>query len=145
MKIFKKQKLTKAIKKAISETNSLIKDKNPKVVDSFFYGAYDIAPQYLVIWYIFKTNDDLTEANKSGLTKIIAENTTKVMIENGYPKQAFIDTEFPITKKISFAGGTKEQQDSLLQKISQRKVCISFTTLQDIDEKAGGDHRMYFQ
>lgn len=144
MNPFKKHKLTKAIKKAISETKNLIKDEDPKLVDSFFYGAYDIAPQHLVIWYLFKTNNDLQEAKNSGLTNIIIQNTTKVMIENGYPKEAFIDTEFPISK-IKFANGTKEQQDSLLRELSHSKFNISFTTLQDIEEKANGDFRMYFQ
>ena len=123
MRILYKHNLTKIIKKAIANTKDLIRDKRPKVVDSLFYGAYDIAPHHLVIWYIFRTNKDLAEANACGLTNIISENTARVMIENGYPKQAFIDTKIPLSK-IKFANGTKEQQKSLLQNFSYVRARI---------------------
>lgn len=57
----------------------------------------------------------------------------------------FEKAEVQGVEKITFANGTQEQVENIMEKILNRKVVIRFTTEQDIDEKANGNYRMYFQ
>ena len=45
----------------------------------------------------------------------------------------------------AFCGGTEEDQQNILNSLTYRKAMISFTTKEDIDNKANGDYHLYFQ
>ena len=60
-------KRNRIIKKAVAKTVSTFTDRTPKIYQHFFYGAFDLAPENLVIWYLFETDDDLDKAQEIGL------------------------------------------------------------------------------
>ncbi len=90
-------------------------DRTPKIYQHFFYGAFDIAPQYLVVWYLFESDMELEAAKASGYCDDLEKETIRNLIDLGYPKEAF------------------------------GRAGVSFTTKEDIDNKANGDYHVYFQ
>lgn len=48
------------------------------------------------------------------------------------------------TPNMTILGGTKEEQENLLHSLTYRKAIVSFTTKEDIDNKANGDYYLYF-
>ncbi|MBE6968377.1 MAG: hypothetical protein E7444_08075 [Ruminococcaceae bacterium] len=108
-------KRNRIIKKAVKKTVLEFSDRTPKIFEHFFYGAFDIAPQYLVVWYLFQTDAELEIAKSSGYCDELAKATISNLIDLGYPREAI---------------GTHN---------------ISFTTKEDIDNKANGDYHLYFQ
>mgnify|MGYP003298649343 CR=1 FL=1 len=113
MPFFSKRK--RIIKKAVKLTAAAIKDKSPQVYMHFFYGAFDIDPKNLVVWFLFETDNELTKAKQSGLCEEIKNLTAKNLIAEGYPCEAL------------------------------NKNTVSFTSQEDIDKKANGNHHLYFQ
>ena len=108
-------KRNRIIKKAVKKTASDFADRTPKIYEHFFYGAFDIAPQNLVVWYLFQTDAELVTAKSSGYCDDLEKATIRNLIDLGYPQEAI---------------GTHN---------------ISFTTKEDIDNKANGDYHLYFQ
>ena len=137
-------KRNRIIKKAVKKTVSDFADRTPKIYEHFFYGAFDIAPQYLAVWYLFKTDAELETAKASGYCDDLEKATISNLIDLGYPQEAFEITSMD-TPNITFCGGTEEDQQNILHSLTYRKAMISFTTKEDIDNKANGDYRMYFQ
>ncbi len=118
--MFSSFKLSRIIKKAVKKTTKHFKDRQPEIFFHTFYGAVDISPKNLSIWYIFKTNSDLLSAKESGYCDEIKKLTIENLIACGYPEDAFADCD-------------------------GRKAAVCFTSQQDVDEKADGDYRIYFQ
>lgn len=143
--MFEKFKLERKIKKAVNKTVKEFENSTPKISQHFFYGAVEYSPNNLVIWYLFKTNDELSLARENGLCDSLISKTTQNLIDEGYPKEAFEKTKMQDVEKITFANGTQEQIDNIMENLLSRKVMVSFTTEQDIDEKTNGDYHLYFQ
>ena len=142
--LLKRSRLNRIIKKSVAETIEVFENRRPVIVEHFYYGAFDIAPQHLVIWYLYRTNDELDVAKKSGLCDEIVSKTKELLKKHKYPIDALADTSFPIVK-VKFANGTAEEQAEILHMLSHGKVSVSFTTQQDIKEKTNGDYHLYFQ
>ena len=137
-------RLEKIIKKSIEETVSEYSTCLPKIVEHFFYGAIEIAPQYLVIWYLFDRNSDLAEAQASGLCERIRRATVQHLKDHGYPVQAF-EVPKPLSfRKITISGNQKKAEE-LKAVLKNRKISVAFTSKEDIESKAHGDYRLYFQ
>ena len=132
--------IRKAVKKVVAE----FINRTPRIYEHFFYGAFDIAPQNLVVWYLFQTDAELETAKSSGYCDDLEKATNRNLIDLGYPQEAFeiINMGAP---NITFCGGTDEEQQSILHSLTYRKAMISFTTKEDIDNKANGDYHLYFQ
>lgn len=131
------------IKKAVDKTVSAFVDRTPKIYQHFFYGAVDIGPHYLVIWYLFKTDAELEFAKSSGYCDELEKATIYNLINLGYPKEAFEITNMG-APNITFCGGTEEEQQNILHSLTYRKAMISFTSKEDIDNNANGDYYVYF-
>ena len=129
------------IKKALQKTVSEFVCSTPKIYEHFFYGAVDIDPQNLAIWYLFETNEDLEIAKISGLCNKIQETTIKNLILLGYPQEAIkiSHNNYPIAKNTS-QSDTKEY----IRKFMPYSI-ISFTTKEDIINKANGDYHIYIK
>lgn len=140
---FVRSKRKRIIKKAVKKTVAEFLDSTPKIYSHLFYGAVDIAPQNLVIWYLFETDAELECAKTTGFCDDLERTTIKNLIDLGYPKEAFEITDMG-TPDITFCNGTKEEQDNILQLLTYRKASISFTTKEDIDNKADGNYYYYF-
>ena len=144
MFLFSKRK--RIIKKAIDKTVKDFRDKAPKIYTHFYYGEVDIAPQNLVIWYLFKTDAELNIAKESGFCDEFSKATIGNLISLGYPSDAFnVSTQDNISDRISFEGGAEETHQLILNMFAHRKAVILFTTEEDIDRKSNGDYRLYFQ
>jgi hypothetical protein len=111
----RQQRLDSIVKRASDEVSNQISGRRPPLFMHFFYGATGINPRHLVVWYLFRTDAELAEAQSSGLTDEIANLTRSRMSLFGYPQEA----------------------------VSQ--ISVSFTTDEDIQRKTGGDYRHYFQ
>ena len=87
----------------------------PPVFDHFFYGACGIHPRHLVVWYLFKTDEEYEMAKSNKLTDRLDKLTRDELRKNGYPEE-----------------GTTE-------------IMVSFTTDEDIQRQTGGDYWVYFK
>lgn len=134
------------IKKAVTKTVLEFENKNLKLYDYFYYGAVDISPQNLVVWYLFETDAELEIAISSGLCNELQKATIKNLISFGYPQESFYSANMEIpTEKITFQGCLEEDKQKMLYSLAHRKATVSFTTKEDIDNKANGDYHLYFQ
>ena len=147
MFLFSRRK--RIIKKAVDNTVKALSSRTPKIFEHFFYGAFDIAPQNLVVWYLFEKDEELEIAKSSGFCAELKELTIKNLISLGYPKEAFDlskanikDFNYDI---IKIDGESEENVKQIFDALSNRKVMVSFTTREDIDRKTNGDYRLYFQ
>ena len=140
-----KMKLNKIIKKALKQTVTEFNGVYPAIYDHFFYGAVDLAPQNLAVWYLFQTDKELQEANENGLCSKLTEATVKNLIAEGYPNEAFSETEFTLNGEITLHGVTTEEIKDVIYTLTHSKAKIAFTTREDIDRKANGDYHLYFQ
>lgn len=137
------------IKKAIANTVTAFAGRTPKIYEHFFYGAFDIAPQNLVIWYLFKTDEELEIAKESGFCDELKELTIKNLLSLGYPEEAVTSNETDADEFgddiIKTKDSTKEDVKRIFDALSDRKVMVSFTTKEDIDRKTDGDYHLYFK
>lgn len=137
-------KRNRIIKKAVQKTVSEFSDRTPKIYEHLYYGAFDIAPQYLVIWYLFGNDAELEAAKKSGYCNELAEATIRNLSAAGYPMEAFEITDMG-TADITFCNVPEDKQQDILHSFIYRYAMVSFTTKEDIDNKAHGDYHLYFQ
>jgi hypothetical protein len=144
MVVFLFSKRKRIIEKAVERTASEFADRTPKIYEHFFYGAFDIAPQNLVVWYLFQTDAELDSAKSSGYCDDLEKATIRNLIDLGYPQEAFEITNMGVPN-ITFGNRTNEEQQSILHSLTYRKAMISFATMEDIDNKANGDYHIYFQ
>ena len=137
------------IKKAVENTFKAFSARTPKIFEHLFYGAFDIAPQNLVVWYLFETDEELEIAKSSGFCAELQELTIKNLISLGYPKEAVDLTKTDVKEfnedRIKIEGGSEEDAQRIFDALSNRKVMVSFTTREDIDRKTNGDYHLYFQ
>lgn len=138
-------RLNKIIKKALKQTVAEFKGSSPAVYQQFFYGAFDLAPQNLAVWYLFATDKELMAAVENGLCSKLTEATIHNLIAAGYPAEAFSETVFPLSGKIALQGGTTEEINDVIYSLTHRKAKVAFTTEEDIDRKTNGDYHLYFQ
>ena len=137
-------KRNRIIKKAVAKTVAEFADRIPKIYQHFFYGAVDLAPQNLVVWFLFESDTELETAKSSGYCAELETTTIDNLIRLGYPKEAFEITKME-TPNITFGNGYEKEQQRIFNSLTYRKVMISFTTKEDIDRKANGDYHIYFQ
>lgn len=144
---FSKRK--RIIKKAVEKTVKALGSRTPKIFEHFFYGAFDIALQNLVIWYLFETDEELEKAKASGFCAEIKELTVKNLISSGYPKDAFGTEKTAVTDfnddTIITDGVNEGDAQKIFGALADRKAMVSFVTKEDIDRKTNGDYRLYFQ
>lgn len=119
--MFESFKLNRIIKRSIDKTVAMIGKGYPEIIFYTFYGSFKTDPHSLVIWYVFKTDSDLSGAEKAGYSKGIEELTVRNLISFGYPEEAF-------------------ESDG-----EGKKVTVCFASQEDVDRKADGDYRIYFQ
>ncbi len=147
MLVFLKRK--RIIKKAVKKTVAAFISRTPKIVEHFFYGSFDIAPQNLVIWYLFKTDEELEIAKSSGFCDELKELTVKNLLSLGYPEEAVTSTGTDADEFgddiIKTKDSTGEDVQRIFDALSDRKVMVSFATREDIDRKTDGDYHLYFQ
>ena len=147
MFLFSRRK--RIIKKAVDNTVKALSSRTPKIFEYFFYGAFDIAPQNLVVWYLFETDEELEIAKSSGFYAELQELTIKNLISLGYPKEAVDSTKIDVKEfnedRIKIEDGSEEDAQRIFDALSNRKVMVSFTTREDIDRKTNGDYHLYFQ
>jgi len=140
-------KRNRIIKKAVAKTVAAFADRTPKIYHHFFYGAFDLAPEYLVIWYLFETDNELHTAIETGLCAEIDEITINNLIAYGYPKEA-VETVDRASKPYTSALRGKATEDEIAyirNALIDRKACVSFTTQEDINRQTNGDYHLYFQ
>ena len=140
-----KKRLNKIIQKALKQTVEEFNGSSPAIYMNFFYGAVEIAPHHLVVWYLFATDKELQEANENGLCSKLIEATVHNLIAAGYPAEAFSETYSPLNDKITFEGGTTEEINDMFYALTHPKARVAFTTHEDIERKAHGDYHLYFQ
>lgn len=144
--MFEKYCRNKIIKNAVEKTVVQFSNAVPHISKHFFYGAVDIEPENLVIWYLFETDSELEQAKQNSLCDKLKKTTINNLIEMGYPKEAFCEKELELSPKVTFADGTEEKiKNSIIYSLAHRKAKIAFTTEEDIDKKANGDYHLYFQ
>lgn len=114
-------RLNRIIKKAIKQTVSEVEGKYPEIIFHTFYGSVDISPRNLTVWYIFKSDSDLAAARESGFCDKIKEMTVDKLVSSGYPEEAFVPDE------------------------KGKTAAVCFASQEDVERKADGDYRLYFQ
>jgi hypothetical protein len=80
-----KAKYDSIVNRAIYRTRVRFADTSPEIVDHIFYGANDIHPKHLAIWFAFADEAMLREAEALGHTKRIRQALLSALEEEGYP------------------------------------------------------------
>ena len=112
----KRQKqLDLIVEKSKSAVLKTIGNSDPSIFYHFFYGASAIHPRHLVIWYMFETDIEYEIAKSNKLTDKLDKLTRDELRKNGYPKEGL------------------------------REIMVSFTTVEDIQRKTGGNYWAYFK
>jgi hypothetical protein len=145
----KKNNLEKIIQTSINTVLDKFKNIEPPITFHTFYGAIEIDPYNLAIWYFYKTEDDLRKAAKIGLTNKIRQLTINEMIENGYPQSAFQINYTPIdASKIRFEIDEQIKENTvqkLVNSLGNRYVSITFSSEEDVKNKTDGNYYYYFK
>lgn len=78
-----------------------------RIVSDLYYGATQVGPQHLAIWYLVGTNADLDNARTSGFESTLAAETREQMRRRGYPDAALehIHVGVESVENIEKAGG----------------------------------------
>ncbi len=145
MAFLKRKRLERIIKKSVDKTVETFSKSTPEIYQHFFYGAFDIAPQNLVIWYLFETDNELSQSQESGLCESLTASTFENLLSFGYPPEALSCTKSSISEKIKIECDIPDLRQSIIDALENRQVRVSFTTKEDIDNKANGDYHLYFQ
>lgn len=74
------------------------------------YGDIDIDPAHLAIWYIFRTEGELSAAQTSDMTEHVAAWTREELTSKKYPRDAVeaVGVSFGSDEGIKDAGGFRE-------------------------------------
>jgi|GEM_PF-2929048 len=80
-----------------------------------FYGATGIHPKHLAIWFIFRTDADFAEAERTGLVTRITRLAREELFHNGYPAEVL------------------------------EEVHVGFATDEAVQREAGGNYYHYFK
>ena len=82
-------KRRRIIRNAVLKTVKAFDGSKPRIAEHLFYGAVDLDPRNLVIWYLFQTDADLESARVCGLCEDITKATVRNLLSFGYPAEAF--------------------------------------------------------
>ena len=115
LRAIRQARLDKIASRAIDSVASAIASRDPPVRKRLFYGASAINPRHLVTWYIFDTDAELERAKLIGLTLDIDSMTRRELNVCGYPAKGV-----PL-------------------------MHVAFTSMEDIEKKAGGNFYLYFK
>ena len=142
----------KIIELSIKETLNQVEEKKPDIVYHTYYGAYQHAPYYLVIWYFFSTDEDWNIAKSNGFTKEIENITISNMKRNGYPASAFEENYIPFGNNHKFINDSNMNEKEFEETVNKykematyRKVLVSFASQEDVKNKADGNYYYYFK
>lgn len=69
----------------------------------FYFGAIQIAPQHLVVCFIFKYDYELNQAKQDGTCDCIQSYWKNCMLKNGWPEEAFLTKELGNVSTCTFA------------------------------------------
>ena len=135
------------VRRAVKRTVVQFKGSSPAIYKHLYYGHALMggAPQWLVVWYIFETDDALEAAENMGLCDRIRHATVQNLLSLGYPQEAFDVMQPPVdVDHVQIIGGGSIFKEQLLFDMRNQKAKVCFTTHEDIVRKADGDYYLYF-
>lgn len=141
----KKKSLDKIIRQSLKNIENNYKYASPNIIGSFYYGEYKQNPNLLSILFFFDKENDYKNAKRKKLTEEIKLLTINELINNGYPRDAFKP------KNDFLFGEDKVSNDSLISikffadEMNKQCVTISFTSNEDIQNKADGNIFLYLK
>lgn len=131
-------KRTSLVEHALKRTAKHFRGRKPEIIKYLFYGPVDSAPQYLAVWFIFRTDSELTLAENEGLCDEIRNIATEQLLKLGYPAEALgVHTAQQENKLDVF-------NHALLFDMRHQTVQILFTSHENIVRKADGDYNRFF-
>ena len=115
IRAIRQRRLDEIARSAMTRVLDAVAAREPSVRRHLFYGASAIHPMHLVTWYIFRTDHDLETARQNGLTSDLDALTRAELISRGYPARG------------------------------AQVMHVSFTSEEDVQNKAGGNYLAYFK
>lgn len=110
--LFKALSLGHIVKKSVRVVKKQCKNRRPAIHKTDYYGAVEMDPALLAVWFFFKTDEQLERAKACGLTDEIQAMLFGALKENGYPLAAFTGVTNPklkaLTNKVAVAFGSCE-------------------------------------
>ncbi len=137
--------LDKIIKKSLKNIENNYKHVSPKIMSSFYYGEYKNSPNLLSILYIFDKETDCDKAKSKKLTDEIECATVNELINNGYSKYAFKPKNDFFTEDDKVSDGLLTAIEFFADEMNRRCVNISFTSNEEIQNKADGNIFLFLQ
>lgn len=108
-------------------------------MSSFCYGEYKGNPNLLSILYIFDKEADCEKAKSEKLTDELERATVNELINNGYPKSAFKPQNDFFAEDGNVNGGSLTSFKCFTDEMNGSCVSISFTSNEEIQNKADGN------
>lgn len=92
---------------AIQQTCQALGNLTPPIVDYISYGAIDLDPRHLAVWFAFADNAALAEAQACGHPAHIRSTLLRMLRKQGYPAEALseIHVGFVGKQEVDEAGG----------------------------------------
>ena len=107
MRFGRSLRLNRIVRKARKRAERHAGRFKPRVAWSMHYGAIEIDPKNLAVWYVFKTEANLSHAREYGLTSQLDSWTRHALAEFGYPRPSVSQVRVSSTsdESIDAAGG----------------------------------------
>lgn len=142
----KKILLENIIQESMKSVLVNFKNTRPSITFNTFYGAVEIDPHNLAIWYFFKTDEELKTAIQNGLTNKIKQLTIEEMIKNGYPiSEIQVDYNPLDVSKKKFNIDQEVEENTINNGINSLNDRISFSSEEDVMNETGGNYYQYFK
>ncbi len=100
MRLWRSLVLNSKVRRARKDALLRAREAKPPVAWSMHYGAIDIHPKHLAVWYIFNTEAELAEARSSGLADKLDCWTREALQARNYP--------LPVISQIGVQCGSSE-------------------------------------
>jgi hypothetical protein len=107
---FRRARLEARARRAIRRVLADATGTSPQIRGHLFYGALELDPAHLVVWFLVATDAEKDAAGASGLQARLERLTRERLGEAGYPPEAVqrVGVLLASEEEIAHAGGHRE-------------------------------------
>jgi hypothetical protein len=102
-----KTNYTVVVERALARVLKLRGNLFPPITNAIFYGALEIHPKYLVVWFAFRDANALKLAEEQGYFQRLQQDMLQALADEGYPIDTLPENRigFVSEEEVNRAGG----------------------------------------